>query len=171
MASEILEGKLYSYSNTLAVAFEHPLLSHAIQSWAEAKGIDIFELEPESLDIIVAGHFAAVIDRNVLGLGIYDTYLCCMEDVNSSTLENSSMTEIEGETDSLKSRQGGVGNVGLEDIHNTSSLIIVDKRRDLAYPELDFVAQIDPDAEFGIERIVGVLEEARLLEKRRKTNE
>ena len=169
MAPFFTNRKLYSYGKTVAVVFTHPGLAQAIQNWASAKGVDIFELEPESPDIIVAGHFAAVIDRTVLGLAIYDSYLCCVSDVNSSDPKSISNTDIE--TNFAEQRVEIASDLGLDEIHNTSSLIIVDKRRDLPYPELDFVAQIDPDAEFGIERILGVLEEAHHLEKRRESNE
>ncbi len=152
----LMNRKAYLADTTVAIAFSQSSLLQRIQNWVKKRNVDMFELRPDTPDVLAVPHFVSIVDRTVLGLEMYDTYLRCMHEVKSSIEDIAPKVNIEE----------------VPDFSETTPFIIVDSRRDLPYAENDFVAQINADEEDGIDWILNILETAYLSnQKRRGENE
>lgn len=60
---------------TIVALFNSDSLRTGLEEWAARNNCRIHWADPHGADIYAVGSFALIIDRNLLGLGVYDYYL------------------------------------------------------------------------------------------------
>lgn len=117
----------WKYSNTVFGIFENNELKCELEKFAIKEGYKLIIGDPGTPDILAFGSFVKIIDRQFLGKETYDIYLDFVDEINNRTDKD----------DELYSREETV-------------LVIIDNRRELVLPELDFIINVDPTHPFAI---------------------
>jgi hypothetical protein len=120
----------YVWNKTVFAVFQNDSLKVELEKWALTNNINIAWGDPNSPDIIVFPYFSAIIDRNILGKEVYYQYLDFVREVN---------TPLNLEKD--------------EHI-----CILLDNIKDLEYPKLDYVMQVNTGHKNAIKWIIQTLE-------------
>ncbi len=132
------------YENTIITVIDNHPLSWRLDKWAQLNKINVFKGDPDSPDITVLPCFIFIIDRKVLNKRAYSLLLEFSNLVKEplNLLEVIERINDYSSDPSIINEQGWIKEL-LEQSSYNSACIILDDIKDLTYPNLDYVFQID----------------------------
>jgi len=125
------------WKRTILVLFENSAVEKALLQWAGKHQCNLVWADPESPDLIAIGCFVLIIDRNLVKKDVYFQYLEFLKEVQNSD----NITEN-----------------GTNGIREQAICILIDNLRDLEFPVLDVVLQVDIKNQNAVQWIIHNIE-------------
>jgi hypothetical protein len=130
------------WARTVLAKFDNTSLRNELAEWVRRHRFDLVWMKSDWPDLIALGCFALVIDRNLIGKQSYLEYLKYLKETQGSSVPEN-------------------GQVGLH--REECVCILVDNIRDLEFPQLNVVLQVDVNQENAVRWVMHNLELASLF--------